>query len=142
MSSLVANLPALNAALNASSAVLATIGWIQIRRKNVATHRACMIGALALSTVFLISYLTYHARAGTTHYGGEGWLRTVYFAILLTHTPLAAVIVPMILVVVYRAWKGDLARHRRWARVTLPLWLYVSVTGVAIYFLLVPYRTL
>ncbi len=140
MNDVISHLPALNAVLNAASAVLATVGWIQVRRKNVATHRACMIGALVLSTFFLVSYLTYHAQAGTTRFGGDGWLRTVYFAILLTHTPLAALIVPMILVVVYRAWKGDLVRHRRWARVTLPLWLYVSVTGVAIYFLLIPYR--
>ncbi len=133
-------LPALNAVLNASSAVVATTGYAFIRGKNVAAHRACMIASLCLSTVFLASYLTYHARFGATRYLGTGPIRTLYFAILLTHTPLAAIIVPLILTVVYRAWRGQLDKHRRLARITLPLWLYVSVTGVVIYFMLLPYR--
>lgn len=134
------DLPALNAVLNGSSAVLASVGWVLIRQRKITAHKACMVGALILSTLFLISYLTFHAKAGATHYGGGGPLRTLYFAILLTHTPLAAIIVPMIGVVLYRAWKNDLARHRALARITLPLWLYVSVTGVVIYFMLLPYR--
>jgi uncharacterized membrane protein YozB (DUF420 family) len=138
--SLYASLPALDAVLNGSSAVVASVGYAFIRRKNVAAHRACMITSLALSSLFLVSYLTYHARFGATRYLGTGPLRTLYFTILATHTPLAAIIVPMIGVVVYRAWKNQLDRHRRLARITLPLWLYVSVTGVVIYFMLLPYR--
>ena len=123
-------LPALNATLNAIAAVLLTAGWINIRRRNVAAHRACMLAAFGASTLFLVSYVIYHARAASVPFAGQGWVRPVYFFILITHIVLATVIVPLALTTIYRAWRGELWRHKRIARVTLPIWLYVSVTGV------------
>lgn len=95
-----------------------------------------MLSAIGTSTLFLASYLYYHAHAGTTRFAASGWVRPVYFFILLTHTVLAIVIVPLVVVTVYRALRGDFLRHRRIARVTLPVWLYVSVTGIAVYLML------
>ena len=129
-------LPAVNATLNATAAVLLTAGWINIRRRNVAAHRACMLGAFATSTFFLVSYVAYHAQAAAVRFTGEGWIRLVYFFILITHIVLAAAIVPLALTTIYRALRGELWRHKRIARVTLPIWLYVSVTGVLVYLLL------
>jgi putative membrane protein len=129
-------LPLLNACLNATSAALLTAGYFLIRRKRVNAHRACMVSALAVSTLFLVSYVTYHALAGSRPFGGQGWARLVYFPILVSHIVLAAVIVPLALTTVYRALSGDFARHVRIARWTLPLWLYVSVTGVLVYWML------
>jgi len=129
-------LPTLNAMLNATSGILLTIGFIFIRRRRVQAHRACMIAALVSSSLFLISYLTYHYHAGTTRFAGTGAARVIYFVILTTHTILAAVIVPFVLVTVTRALRGQFARHLRVARWTLPMWLYVSVTGVIVYFML------
>lgn len=129
-------LPALNAALNATSALLLGAGFVFIRRKNVRAHKACMLGAFAVSALFLVCYVVYHAQAGSTPFPGTGWIRPAYFALLLTHVVLAALILPLAIVTLRRALRGDYERHRRIARRTLPLWLYVSVTGVVIYLLL------
>ena len=129
-------LPALNAALNALAAALLTTGYFFIRRRRIAAHRACMLSAVVCSILFLASYITYHSQAGITRFAGAGWSRPLYFTILYTHTPLAAGIIPLIIVTVRRAWRKDFVRHKRLARWTLPLWLYVSVTGVVIYFML------
>ena len=132
----IADLPALNACLNALSATFLLIGYFQIRNKNKNAHRVCMSAAFLTSTVFLISYLFYHYHHGSTRFQGQGVIRWVYLAILLTHTVLAAAIVPMILLTFARALKGEFARHKPLARWTLPLWLYVSVTGVIVYLML------
>lgn len=128
-----AQLPALNACLNGASAALLAAGYLFIRRKNVAAHRACMVAALMTSTLFLVSYLYYHAHFGSTRFTGQGWVRPVYFSILLSHTVLAVAILPLILVTFYRAARGRFETHARLARLTLPLWFYVSVTGIVIY---------
>lgn len=132
----VRDLPALNAGLNALSAVLLLTGWILVRRRRLTAHRRVMLAALASSTLFLISYLTYHAQVGSVRFQGQGALRTVYFAILISHTLLAVVIVPLVLITARHALKRRFDRHRRLARVTLPLWAYVSVTGVVVYWML------
>jgi uncharacterized membrane protein YozB (DUF420 family) len=129
-------LPPLNALLNALSASLVVSGYICIRRGNATLHKRCMVSALGVSTLFLVGYLTLRAVAGMTRFTGEGWIRPVYFTILFSHTVLAAVIVPLVLVTLVRALRGEFDRHIRIARWTLPLWLYVSVTGVLIYWLL------
>jgi putative membrane protein len=128
--------PALNAALNGTSAVFLSCGYAMIRRKKILAHRACMILAFCSSTVFLISYVIYHARVGSVHFQGQGWIRPVYFTLLGTHTLLAAAIVPLALITLTRALREQFDRHRRIARWTLPIWLYVSVTGVIIYVML------
>jgi putative membrane protein len=127
---------ALNASLNGASAVLLAAGYAAIRSGKIAVHKAFMIAAFAVSSAFLVSYLVYHARVGHIVFQGRGWVRPVYFALLLSHTVLAAVIVPMIVMTLRRAWLEQFDRHRLIARWTLPLWFYVSVTGVIIYFLL------
>jgi len=132
----VSDLPALNATLNATSAVLLTIGWTLIRRKRVELHRKVMIAAFCTSVAFLISYLVYHAQVGSVRFTKQGPIRLVYFTILITHTILAAVIVPMVLLSLSRGLKRHVARHRAIARWTMPLWLYVSVTGVIVYLML------
>ena len=129
-------LPTLNAALNASAAACLVAGFLFIRKKNVAAHRACMLAACAISTVFLGSYLLHHAQVGSVPFRGTGAVRSLYLAILLPHVVLAAVIVPLALFTIYRGWTGRIAAHRSIARWTLPLWLYVSVSGVVIYFML------
>lgn len=129
-------LPTLNAFLNGSSALLLAAGYLAIRRKKVALHRACMGGAFGLSILFLISYLTYHALHGSTRFPGTGWVRPAYFVILISHTVLAVAIVPLALRTLYLALRGRFDAHRRIARWTLPLWLYVSVTGVVVYCML------
>ena len=134
--SLASILPPLNAALNALSATLVVSGYLCIRRGKTAQHKRCMLSALGVSTLFLAGYLILRAVAGMTRFTGEGWIRPVYFAILFSHTVLAAVIVPLVLVTVVRAVRGEFDRHVRVARWTLPLWLYVSLTGVLIYWLL------
>ena len=131
-----ASLPALNATLNATSAVLLMTGWLFIRRGRWRQHRAVMITAFCTSVLFLISYLTYHAHAGAKHFTGQGAIRFVYFAILLTHTVLAVVIVPLAIMTLSRGLSARFDRHRSIARWTLPLWMYVSVTGVVVYFML------
>jgi putative membrane protein len=132
----ISDLPAVNAALNSTSAALLVLGYVFIRRKNVSAHRACMLAAVGTSTLFLISYLTYHFHHGATRFTGEGAVRAVYFAVLISHTLLATAILPMVLVTVYRALRGRFDAHRRIARWTLPVWLYVSVTGVVVYWML------
>jgi uncharacterized membrane protein YozB (DUF420 family) len=130
------DLPAVNALLNGTSAVLLLAGYLLIRARRPAAHRAAMLGAVACSALFLASYLYYHAQVGSVRFTGQGPLRIVYFAILGTHTVLAAAIVPLVLVTLQRALAGRFDRHRRIARITLPLWAYVSVTGVVIYWML------
>lgn len=129
-------LPSLNAALNGASALLLAIGYVSIRRRKITAHKVCMGSALGTSALFLISYLTYHYHVGSIPFSGRGGIRAVYFTILISHTVLAAAIVPLALVTVYRALKGRFDRHVRIARWTLPLWLYVSVTGVIVYWML------
>lgn len=129
-------LPPLNATLNALSAALAVSGYLCIRRGKAVAHKRCMLSALVVSSLFLVGYVTLRAVAGMTRFTGEGWIRPVYFAILSSHTVLAAVIVPLVLLALVRAVRGDFERHVRIARWALPVWLYVSVTGVLIYWLL------
>jgi uncharacterized membrane protein YozB (DUF420 family) len=131
-----AALPALNALLNGASAVLLTAGWLAIRARRIALHRACMLGAVCLSTLFLLSYVAYHATAGSRPFTGVGWIRWLYFPVLVSHIVLAAGMVPFVLTTLYRALQGDFPRHAALARWTLPVWLYVSVTGVLVYLLL------
>jgi putative membrane protein len=129
------DLPAVNAALNATATALLTSGFMLIRRKRVAAHRAVMLSAFTVSVAFLACYVTYHLRSGAhTPFGGTGPVRTAYFAVLVSHVLLAMVIVPLILVTLALALRGRFDRHRRWARWTFPIWYYVSVTGVLIYF--------
>ena len=130
------DLPAVNATLNALSAIWLSMGYNFIRRKKISAHRFCMLAALITSALFLISYLTYHYHAGSKHFEGQGTIRTIYFTILLTHTILAVVIVPMALITLFRALRERFDKHKRLARWTLPLWFYVSVTGVIIYLML------
>src|SRR5713101_7959004 len=127
---------ALNASLNGVSAILLAGGYAAIRSGKIAVHKALMISAFAVSSVFLASYLLYHYRVGHVAFQGQGWIRPVYFTLLTTDTILAVVIVPMILVTLRRAWLGKFDRHRVIARWTLPLWFYVSVTGVIVYLML------
>ena len=130
------DLPALNATLNAISAVLLVAGFIFIRLGRRKAHRNCMLAALATSSVFLVSYLLYHYLHGSTPFAGEGALRTIYFAVLISHTVLAAAVPPLALMTVYRALRRRFAAHAALARWTLPIWLYVSVTGVVVYWML------
>lgn len=130
------DLPALNATLNAIATVLLALGWVFIRRREIARHRICMLFAFATSALFLTSYLIYHAQVGSVPFRGQGVIRVVYFAILISHIVLAAAILPLALMTLSRALAKRFDRHRRIARWTLPLWLYVSVTGVVIYFML------
>jgi uncharacterized membrane protein YozB (DUF420 family) len=130
------DLPGLNASLNATAAILLLTGFVFIRQRRVPAHRACMIAALAVSCLFLVSYIVYHAQVGSVRFQGRGWIRPVYFTILGTHTVLAIAIVPLVLITLRRALRGEFPRHKRLAHWTLPLWLYVSVTGVVIYWLL------
>src|SRR5262245_35963310 len=132
----VTDLPAVNAALNASSAVLLATGYRFIRRRQVTAHKRCMLAACATSALFLLSYLTYHYQVGSMPFRGQGWVRSLYFTILISHTILAAVIVPLAILTLFRAWKADFNRHVRIARWTLPIWFYVSLTGVIIYVML------
>ena len=132
----VSDLPALNATLNGTAAILLATGWMLIRRGRIEQHRKVMLAAFITSVLFLISYLTYHAQVGSVHYRKEGAIRAVYFTILLTHTILAAAIVPLVLITLTRGLKRQDIRHRAIARWTLPIWLYVSVTGVIVYLML------
>jgi uncharacterized membrane protein YozB (DUF420 family) len=129
-------LPPLNAALNATCAILLVTGYLCIRRRKILAHKLCMGSAFAVSVLFLASYLTYHVQVGSVRFPGQGGVRVLYFTILTTHTILAVVIVPLALVTVFRALTARFDRHVRLARVTLPLWLYVSVTGVIVYWML------
>jgi uncharacterized membrane protein YozB (DUF420 family) len=128
--------PALDATLNGTSAVLLLIGHNFIKRGRMAAHRAFMIAAVVSSSLFLICYLYYHAHVGSVHFTGRGWSRPVYFSILISHTILAAAIVPLVIITLSRALRAKFDKHRAIARWTYPLWLYVSVTGVVIYLML------
>ena len=132
----VTDLPALNASLNAISTVLLVTGYVFIRRGDRRRHQACMLAALTTSAMFLTSYVIYHAQVGSVPFKGTGWIRTVYFAVLIPHVILAAAIVPPILITASRGLSAKYDKHRRIARWTLPLWLYVSVTGVIVYLML------
>jgi putative membrane protein len=130
-----ASLPLVNACLNATSAALLTAGYVFIRRRRVTAHKACMVSALLVSTLFLVSYVTYHSLAGSRPFGGQGWIRAVYFPLLVSRIILAAAIVPLALITIYRALR-ELRPSGRIARWTLPLWLYVSVTRVLVFWML------
>ena len=132
----VSALPTLNAFLNGTSAVLLTVGYVFIRLKKVTAHKTCMVTAFGMSSLFLISYLIHHYRVGSVLFGGTGFIRPVYFTLLISHIVLAACIVPLVLITIYRAWNEQFEKHMRIARWTLPLWLYVSVTGVIVYWML------
>jgi uncharacterized membrane protein YozB (DUF420 family) len=130
------DLPLLNAVLNGSSALCLLAGFYFIRRGEIRKHRACMIAALACSAIFLTSYLIYHAQVGSVRFAGEGGIRAVYFTILISHTLLAAAVPPLAIITLRRALRAKFDKHRNIARWALPIWLYVSVTGVVIYLML------
>ena len=132
----VTDLPEVNATLNAIAALLLTIGYIYIRRGQTQEHRLCMLAAFATSALFLASYLVYHFNVGSVAFTGQGTIRTVYFTILISHIILAIAILPMAIVTLLRALRGQFESHRRLAKWTVPLWLYVSVTGVVVYWML------
>jgi uncharacterized membrane protein YozB (DUF420 family) len=132
----ISDLPALNATLNATAAVLLVTGWRFIKHGRIAQHRACMLAAFSTSALFLVSYVIYHANAGSRPFGGQGPIRLVYFAILISHIVLAAAILPLSIVTLRRGLTAQYDRHVRIARWTLPIWLYVSVTGVIVYLML------
>ena len=133
----ISDLPAVNATLNGTTAVFLLSGYVFIRQKRIAAHRACMLLATSASALFLISYVSYHYHHGASRFPGQGWIRPVYFLILSTHTVLAAlVLAPLVVITLRRAWRANFDRHRRIARWTFPLWLYVSVTGLVVYWML------
>ena len=132
----VRDLPALNATLNAISFILLVTGYYFIRRKQWRKHRACMLAAVTVSGLFLTSYVIYHAQVGSVPFKGTGWIRTVYFAVLIPHVILAAGMVPPVIVTVSRGLSAKYDKHRRIARWTLPIWIYVSITGVIVYVML------
>ena len=132
----IADLPAVNASLNALATVLLATGWVLISQGKVEQHRRCMLAAFATSSLFLASYLVYHFNVGSIAFTGQGPLRILYFTILISHIVLAIVILPMALITLARALRTQFAAHRRIARWTLPLWLYVSITGVIVYIML------
>jgi putative membrane protein len=129
-------LPTLNAILNGTSAMLLLLGYLFIRQKNIPAHKTSMLLAFGSSMLFLSSYIVYHSRVGAVRFQGQGLIQILYLVILMSHTTLAAAIVPMALFTLYRAWRGRFEPHRRIARYTLPIWLYVSLTGVLIYWIL------
>ena len=135
-------LPKLNAFINSACTILLSLGLYFIKKKNIAAHRMMMMSAFGLSIVFLLSYVTYHSSAPSTTYGGEGIIRYIYFTILITHIFLAAIIVPLALFTLLRAWRSEFPLHKKIARWTLPLWLYVTITGVIVYLMISPYYTL
>lgn len=132
----VRDLPGVNAVLNSIAATLLVVGFVLIKSKREAAHKACMLAATACSALFLVSYLVYHFHVGSVKFQGTGTIRVVYFSVLLTHTVLAVVNVPLVVLTLLRAFKGDRERHKKIARITLPVWLYVSVTGVVVYWML------
>ena len=132
----ISDLPTLNATLNTISTILLTIGFLMIRRRKIVAHRNCMIAAFVVSGLFLTSYLIYHYHAGSTPFEGSGWIRFVYFTVLIPHIILAASILPLTLITLYFALRKRFTKHRRIARWTLPIWLYVSVTGIIVYWML------
>jgi uncharacterized membrane protein YozB (DUF420 family) len=132
----ITGLPAVNAALNLTAAILIGTGIYFIKKKNIRAHKVCMIAALAVSALFLTSYLTYHYNVGSVRFTKQGWIRSVYFPLLISHTGLAALVLPLVLRTAFLALKGRFANHVRIARWTFPTWMYVSVTGVVVYLML------
>ena len=132
----IADLATVNAGLNATAAVLIGTGFYFIKQKRIQAHKACMIGAMVVSALFLASYLIYHFNVGSVRFTKQGWIRNVYFPLLLTHTVLAVVVLPMVLRTLFLALKGKWGNHVRIARWTFPVWMYVSVTGVLVYLML------
>ena len=133
------DLPLFHACLNGSSFCILLLGYYFILNKKILLHRTCMLTAAGLTAVFLVSYLVYHSNVPQTMYGGEGFSRYFYFSILVSHIVLAATIVPMVLITLYRGLSNKVASHRKIARRTLPLWLYVALTGVVVYLMMRPY---
>jgi len=132
----VSALPAVNAFLNGTSAVLLSTGYLFIRRKKVTGHKICMLSAFGVSCLFLISYLIHHYQVGSTPFPGQGWVRPVYFTLLVSHICLAALVVPLALTTIYRGLNEQFDKHVKIARWVLPIWLYVSVSGVIVYVML------
>jgi uncharacterized membrane protein YozB (DUF420 family) len=132
----ISDLATVNAVLNGTAAVLIGSGFYFIKKKNIRAHKACMVAAVVVSSVFLTSYLVYHYNVGSVRFTKQGWIRDVYFPLLLTHTVLAAVTLPMVLRTLFLAVKGRFPKHVRIARWTFPVWMYVSVTGVIVYLML------
>ena len=132
----ISDLPTVNAALSAAAAILIGAGVYFIKRKNISAHKACMVAALGVSSLFLTSYLTYHYNVGNIRFTKEGWIRNVYFPLLISHTILAVLILPMVLRTAFLAFKGRFRNHVRIAKWTFPAWMYVSVTGVVVYLML------
>ena len=130
------DLPALNASLNGLAAILLAVGFVFIQRREIERHRLCMVAAFVVSMAFLVSYVVYHVHHGATPFPGRGWVRPAYFTLLVSHVVLAALVVPLACVTLYRAWRSDFARHRKIAEITFPIWMYVSVTGVLVYWIL------
>ncbi len=132
----ISDLPTVNATLNTISGILLTVGYVFIRQRKIEAHKKCMLAAFAVSVLFLISYVIYHANAGSKSFTQQGWVRPVYFTILISHIILAFAIVPLALRTLYLAWREKFDKHRRIAKITFPIWLYVSITGVIIYLML------
>jgi putative membrane protein len=132
----IADLPTVNAALNFTAAILIGTGFYFIKQKNIRAHKVCMIAALGVSALFLTSYLIYHYHVGSVRFTKQGWIRGVYFPLLISHTVLAATVLPMVLRTAFLAFKGRFPNHVRIARWTFPIWMYVSITGVVVYLML------
>ena len=132
-------LPAFHATINGTCTILLLAGFWMIKKRNFKAHKALMVATFVLSGIFLISYVIYHSQAPATKFGGEGAIRYVYFFILITHIILAAIIMPLALFTISRSWRGEFEKHKKIARITLPIWLYVTVTGVVVYLMISPY---
>lgn len=136
---LVRAIPFFNAVVNGCTFVLIAAGIVAVKSGKKQVHRTFMLSAMVMSVIFLLGYVTYHAQVESTPFGGEGAIRTIYFTILISHIVLAAIIAPLVLVTVYKAVKGDFETHKKWARITYPIWLYVSITGIIVYAMISPY---
>ena len=132
-------LPKLHAIFNSITSLFLIAGYLFVMKRRLLAHKICMWGAFAVSALFLVSYVVYHAQTAPTTYGGEGFIRYIYYFVLITHIVLAAAIVPLVLLTIFNSVSGQLQKHRRIARVTLPIWLYVTITGVIVYFMISPY---
>lgn len=135
----VSYLPRFHAFLNGSCTLLLIGGYMAVRQKKYNLHKTLMVTCFLLSSIFLVSYVVYHSQAPATKFGGEGMIRPIYYVILLTHIVLAAVILPLALFTISRSWRGEFAKHKKIARITLPVWIYVTTTGVIVYFMIAPY---
>ncbi len=135
----VSYLPRFHAFLNGSCTLLLIAGYFAVRQKQYNLHRTLMVACFLLSSIFLVSYVVYHSQAPATKFGGEGFIRPIYFTILITHIVLAAAILPLALFTISRSWRGEFAKHKKIARITLPIWIYVTATGVIVYFMIAPY---